>query len=145
MDNCQLQVSFFELMRTYYYDAIVDKQEIQTYNEQQKYFDSFKHIDHLEIRLGRLKKDGSGKYRQKGVDTLIAIDMLAKAYSNHYDVAILLAGDEDFLDVVTAVKNAGRQVYGAFFTNHISEGLRDSFDKRIALSREWMDKIRKLQ
>jgi uncharacterized LabA/DUF88 family protein len=46
------------------------------------------------------------------VDTLIAIDMISKAYENHYDVDILLAGDDDFLDVVNAVKNAGKRVYG---------------------------------
>lgn len=41
-----------------------------------------------------------------GVDTLIAIDTVTKAYQNHYDVAVLLEGDDDFIDVVKAMKNA---------------------------------------
>lgn len=80
-----------------------------------------------------MKKDGRGTFRQKGVDTLIALDMLSKAYENHYDSAILVAGDDDFLDVVHAVKNAGKKVYGAFFEKHISQDLKDSFDRRIHL------------
>jgi uncharacterized LabA/DUF88 family protein len=68
--------------------------------------------------------------------------MLTKAYSNHFDIAVLLAGDEDFLEVVNSVKNTGKLVYGAFFANHVSIGLKESFDKRLSLTKEWMNKIR---
>jgi uncharacterized LabA/DUF88 family protein len=72
----------------------------------------------------------------------MAIDMLTKAYSDHYDIAVLFAGDEDFSDVIIAVKNAGRRVYGAFFANHVSLGLKDSFDKRLSVDKEWINKLR---
>ena len=84
-----------------------------------------------------------GSFKQKGVDTLIAIDMLSKAYENHYDVAVLLAGDEDFLDVVNSVKNAGKRVFGAFFEKHISPELKDSFDKRLHLVDNFFLNVRK--
>lgn len=90
-------------------------------------------LNYSEVRLGRLKRDGKGETRQKGVDTLIAIDMLSKAYEDHYDIAVLLSGDEDLLDIVMAVKNADKRVYGAFVPSHISEELEYSFDRRVPL------------
>ena len=51
--------------------------------------------------------------------------MLSKAYENHYDIAILLSGDDDFLDIVTAVKDAGKRVFGTFIEGHISEVLKE--------------------
>jgi uncharacterized LabA/DUF88 family protein len=58
------------------------------------YFERIKETELYEVRLGRLIKDGSGSYKQKGVDVSMAIDMLTKAYESHYDVAVLLAGDD---------------------------------------------------
>lgn len=37
---------------------------------------------------------------QKGVDTLIALDMILKAFQDYYDFAFLLAGDANFVDIV---------------------------------------------
>ncbi len=155
---------FPELIRAYYYDAKLkaedtdvsrvitndldpidqdmlsdeyDKLRIMLLN-QEEYFKKIKQIDYFEVRVGNLKKDGDGNLRQKGVDTLIAIDMITKAYEDHYDVAVLLAGDEDFLNVVNAVKNTGRRVFGAYFKDHISKDLEESFDKRKILDKGFM-------
>jgi hypothetical protein len=51
--------------------------ETKEYDQQSAYV---REIPHFEVRLGRLKKDQKGDFRQKGVDTLIALDMLSKAY-----------------------------------------------------------------
>jgi uncharacterized LabA/DUF88 family protein len=103
-----------EIIRAYYYDSIYDQSEPEKYKEQYNYIKGLKeNLDYLEVRLGRLKKDGKGQFRQKGVDTLIAIDMLSKAYEDHYDIALLMSGNEDLLEVVMAVKNTGKRVYGA--------------------------------
>ena len=88
-----------------------------------------------DIKLGRLTKTNSG-FKQKWVDSLIAIDMIAKAYQNHYDIAILVAGDDDFSDVVNAVKDAGKRVIGAYFSHNISENLVNSFDVTVQLDQE---------
>ncbi|GFN40235.1 MAG: NYN domain-containing protein [Marine Group I thaumarchaeote] len=134
---------FPELIRAYYYDAIIQEKESEKYDKQQAYLRKIRDVDYFEVRLGRLKKDGEGYFKQKGVDTLIALDMLSKAYENHYDVAVLLAGDEDFLDVVNSVKNAGKRVFGAFFEKHISSELKDSFDKRLHLVDNFFLNVRK--
>jgi uncharacterized LabA/DUF88 family protein len=46
---------------------------------------------------------------------------------NHYDIAILLSGDDDIQDIVKAVKNAGKRVFGAYFSKHISDGVEGLF------------------
>lgn len=124
-----------ELIRTYYYDAIVNETEKEKRVEQSSFFARMRNVPFCTVRLGRLKKTREG-YRQKGVDILMAIDMLSKAYANHYEIAILLAGDGDFVDLVEAAKDAGKRIYGAYLEKQFSEDLLDRFDLAIALTKE---------
>jgi uncharacterized LabA/DUF88 family protein len=48
----------------------------------------------------------------------------------------LISGDEDLLDVVMAVKNAGKRVYGAFIPSLISEELKYCFDRRMPIAED---------
>jgi uncharacterized LabA/DUF88 family protein len=57
-------------------------------------------------------------------------------------VAVLLAGDDDFLDVVKAVKNAGRQVVGYYFEKLTSRELKNSFDMKRAIDTNFATQIR---
>jgi uncharacterized LabA/DUF88 family protein len=123
------------LQRVYYYDAIIDQSDDpEEYNKQNQYLENIKKCDFHEVKTGRLIKTAEGKYRQKGVDVLLAIDMITKAYQNQYDIAILVTGDDDFIDVVKAVKDGtGKLVYGAFFPKETSKRLINCFDMRISL------------
>lgn len=122
-----------EHIRTYYYDATVSPDDdADEYSKRNSDFDIINNCDHVQLRLGRLIKGRDG-LRQKGVDVLLAIDMITKAYEHQYEIAVLLAGDDDFLDVVNTVKAEGRRVYGAFEAKSASKRLIDSFDKRIML------------
>jgi len=124
-----------DLVRVYYYDAIVDRLNPK-YNEKNDYFNRIKGNNGYQVRLGKVVptgKDGSGQLKQKGVDVLLAVDMITKAYSNQYEFAILLAGDRDFLEVVNAVKDSGKRVFGMYFRGHIADDLFDAFDARIEI------------
>src|SRR3989344_4361764 len=123
-----------DLIRIYYYDAIV-KSNDPKHQEQEERFAKIKRIDGYEIRLGRLIRKGSpdGPLKQKGVDVRLSIDMLSKAYQGHYDFALLAAGDSDFLDLVEAIKDSNRRVYGFSFRDHVSKDLLDCFDTKIAI------------
>ena len=124
-----------DLVRVYYYDAIVDRSNPK-YDEQNDYFNRIKGNNGYQVRLGKVVptgKDGSGQLKQKGVDVLLAVDMITKAYSNQYEFAILLAGDSDFLEVVNAVKDSGKRVFGMYFRGHIADDLFDAFDARIEI------------
>ncbi len=125
-----------DLVRIYYYDARVRDQKDPNFNEQTKYFDRIIATNGYEVRMGDLVPtgiDGTGPLKQKGVDVLLAIDMLEKAYSDQYDFAIIIAGDNDFYEVVNAVKNSGKRVFGMYFRNHISDDLYGAFDARIEI------------
>ncbi len=124
-----------DIIRVYYYDAtsvVPDKKE----KMQGIIIQRIRNIAGFEERLGNLKITKKRR-EQKAVDTLIAIDMLSKAYENHYDIAFLIASDEDFVPVVDAVKNSGKRVYGVFFEGHISSILRESFDRQLPLNQDW--------
>ena len=124
-----------DLVRIYYYDAIVERLN-HKYDEQNDYFNRIKSINGYQVRLGKVAptgKDGTGPVKQKGVDVLLAVDMITKAHSEQYDFAILLAGDSDFLEVVNAVKDSGKRVFGMYFRRHIADDLHDAFDARIEI------------
>jgi uncharacterized LabA/DUF88 family protein len=55
--------------------------------------------------------------KSKGVDLTIAKDLLGNAYVGNYDVAILVAGDGDYVPLVTEAKRFGRIVTVAFFAD----------------------------
>jgi len=136
-----------QLMRVYYYDAIPDLDDVNTMpddpspsdafdemanllDDQKEYLKKIRMLDLFDVRLGKLAWNAKGEKGQKGVDSLIAIDMITKAYQNQYDEAVLVAGDSDFLEIVKAVKSVGPQVTGAYFENNTSQDLIYEFDKR---------------
>jgi uncharacterized LabA/DUF88 family protein len=127
-----------ELIRTYYYDATVDETEKE--RRENQFFRLLHRVPFCTVKLGRLIKTADG-YRQKGVDILMAIDMLTKASENHYDIAILVAGDGDFVELVEAVKDSGKRVYGAYIPNHVSSKLSESFDVSITLTENLLKEL----
>ena len=100
-------------IRTYYYDANFDKDDPlyektkhgSKYGRYKSIFDSLDSKETVEVKLERLVISGKTPPRQKGVDTLIAIDVITKAFMGHFDVGILLCGDRDFIPIVRAVKD----------------------------------------
>lgn len=67
--------------------------------------------------------------REKRVDIAIAREMLINAINKNYDLGLLLAGDEDYLDLVNDVKRLGVRVIGSFYdTSALSKHLQLSFD-----------------
>ena len=73
----------------------------------------------------------------------MAIDMLGKAYEKHYEIAVLVAGDGDFVNLVEAVKNTGARVYGAYIENHVAKTLLDSFDNHTMISEKTLEDLAK--
>ena len=100
----------YELIRTYYYDCNFDLTDSslseaykKKFSENKRLFDRLNGRRKVEVRLGHLSN--STPPRQKGMDVLIAIDMLSKAFDNHYDIGILFCGDNDFIPIVKAIKD----------------------------------------
>jgi uncharacterized LabA/DUF88 family protein len=62
--------------------------------------------------------------KAKGVDIALTKDMLVHAFYNHYEVAVLVAGDGDYVPLVEEVKRHGKRVICVFVnTKHMSREL----------------------
>ncbi len=64
----------------------------------------------------------------KQVDISLATDMLLHASRKHYQIAVLVAGDEDYVPLVRAVKAEGARVYIWFLRDGLSPQLRYESD-----------------
>jgi uncharacterized LabA/DUF88 family protein len=62
----------------------------------------------------RVFKKNKGQ-KAKGVDITLTKDMLSHAFLDHYEAAILVAGDGDYAPLVDAVKERGKRVICWFF------------------------------
>jgi uncharacterized LabA/DUF88 family protein len=129
---CHKMLRRRQLIRIYYYNATVgQRQEPELYKQQQAFFSGIKAIPYTELRLGRLVYTNwpSVPPYEKGTDVQLATDMITHSYKNNYDVAILVAGDNDFAGAVQAVKDNGKHVEVALFGRQgTSQELRSAAD-----------------
>lgn len=66
---------------------------------------------------------------EKGVDLAVAREMLMHGFRRNYDLAVVVAGDEDYLGLIEDVKRLGLTVVGMFFeTAALSKRLRVAVD-----------------
>ena len=134
---CQKILGRRQLVRMYYYNARVGrKEEPERYKRQQSFFAEVTAIPYTELRLGRLVYNnwpGTPPY-EKGVDIQLATDMITHSFKNNYDVAILVAGDNDFVGALQAVKDNGKNVEVALFgKERTSMQLRNVSDRVITI------------
>ena len=103
------------VMRKYYYTSVQgDRDKVKEIEEKLK---------DVGIETPRVFKKTKDK-GSKGVDIALSTDMLLHATRKHYDVAVLVAGDEDYVPLVRAVQGEGARVYVWFISNGLSPALR---------------------
>ncbi len=135
---CAKLIGKRRLIRIYYYNARVSrKEEPERYNSQVQFFNSVAAIPYTELRLGRLVYNNwpNTPPYEKGVDVQLATDMLTHAFKNNYDTAVLVAGDNDFVPSLQAVKDMGKHIEVALFgKEETSQELRRVADKVIPIN-----------
>ena len=123
------------LFRTYYYNVLQDSaQRPDVYREQQEFLDILRKTPYLEVRLGGTKM-AQGIAVEKGIDIMLATDLLYFAWNDFYDVAVLVSGDADFAYALQAVKNMGKHAEVAYFESGVSKDLLNVADNRHLLDR----------
>jgi uncharacterized LabA/DUF88 family protein len=128
-----------KLFRIYYYNVQQDPSQYPDgHREQLDFLDALRKTPYLEVRLGSTKRTMG---TEKGIDVMIATDLLYFAWSDFYDVAILVSGDADFAYAVQAVKNMGKHVEVAYFESGISKDLLDICDNRHLMDRNFFNDI----
>ena len=135
---CRRLLGRRRLIRIYYYNAKVGlKEEPERYRKQQAFFTSVNSVPYSELRLGRLVYTNwpSVPPYEKGTDVQLATDMITHGFKSNYDVAILVAGDNDFVGALQAVKDNGKHVEVALFGKEgTSRQLRAVADKVITIN-----------
>lgn len=118
--------------RMYFYDATSPETGAPDPNVE-KYWEAIEALHDTEVRLGAIR----GKpRRQKGVDILLAVDMLVGSFNSLFDVAILVSGDEDFVPLVVEVQRRGVSVVVAAAAPTTSSELRRVCDRYVDLSEQ---------
>ncbi len=64
-------------------------------------------------------------FSEKGVDAALVTELLARAWDDAYDVAVLVSGDGDYVGAVRELRQHGKEVEVVFFPNASWE-LRES-------------------
>ena len=133
------------LKRTYYYNIRQEIDKTAQANDQKKFLDSMFDTPYLEVKLGISKQRGETVV-EKGVDVMLATDLVVHAYKNHYDTAIVVSGDADFYPALQAVKDIGKHVEVAAFESNISGESSRVADVHIRLTKSyftglWMPKL----
>lgn len=94
------------MLRTYVYDAALPP-EADGYADQRSYFDRLAGHHGIRLRLGHLTERQAGsrraRFEQKGVDTLMVLDILRMAQQGAFDIAIVVAGDRDLAEALRVV------------------------------------------
>ncbi len=75
----------------------------------------------FEIGFGHMLK--TDKYHEKGVDVLLAADMLIGAYEDLYDKIILISSDTDLLPAINKTKELGKTVEYIGFSHKPSHAM----------------------
>ena len=87
-----------------------------------------------KVGLGHMLKTDS--YHEKGVDVLMAVDLLVGAYEDKYDTAILISSDTDLIPVIKKVRSMKKKVEYIGFSHKPSYGLITNSDIRRLLIKE---------
>lgn len=85
---------------------------------QERYYSLVREDPAVRFTLGFLQRrivSGKAVYEEKGVDVSLVVDMLTGAFTDAYDVAILVSSDGDFKPAVEAVRGSGKRVEYVFF------------------------------
>jgi uncharacterized LabA/DUF88 family protein len=130
-----------KLFRIYYYNVLQDPgQRPDGAREQQEFFDQLRKIPFMELRLGGTKLS-QGITVEKGIDIMLASDVVNYAWRNMYDVAVIVSGDSDFAYALKLVKDLGKHIEVANFESNVSKDLLETADFRHILDRQYFNGV----
>jgi hypothetical protein len=102
------------------------------------YLNSLRFLEYFALRLGDLSFDGwynhprtgqpTPKFKQKGVDMKIGLDIAWMASKRTVDVIVLVAGDSDFISPIKLARREGIQVGLCSFSHGIKPELKEHVD-----------------
>tara|TARA_B110000438_G_scaffold163155_1_gene156191 strand:+ start:2516 stop:3241 length:726 start_codon:yes stop_codon:yes gene_type:complete len=129
------------LEKIYYYNVRQELQgKIKIPEEQQKFLTSLRKIPKLEVKLG-IWKEQNGSIVEKGVDVMLATDLVLHAVKNNFDTAIIVSGDGDFFPAMETAKKEGKRIEVAAFESNISREASESSNNVIKLRKSFFNHL----
>ncbi len=98
--------------------------------EKQELIDSMDLCDSCKpiIEGNLLGAIGNVKKKEKGIDIMIAVDIVEYAVHNRADILILVSGDADFMPALELAKIKGTKIKSASLVHGYSRSLRENFE-----------------
>lgn len=129
--------------RIFYYDAYPERkdsqstQEYQTeYETKEGLFNTISRQRNFSVRTALTKNKARGKREQKGVDVLLAIDVLQHAMRGNIDEATVMTSDTDFFPLFEALLQTKTKSNLQYDAEKTSIDLINSVDFSEALTTE---------
>jgi uncharacterized LabA/DUF88 family protein len=136
-------------LRTYYYycmpfqSPLPSAEESYRYKNAERFVKSLAKLSKFEVRLGRFQKiqnASSTEYVQKGIDVMLAVDLVKMSWGKLIDKAILLTADSDFVYAIQAVKDAGILTKLCYSDKYpVNESMLDVFDERVTVTNDLLN------
>jgi uncharacterized LabA/DUF88 family protein len=103
-----------QLVKLRYYTSPLANKRGSAFHRQQRFFEELRRSRRIELVLGRHEprrdRDGRWYHLEKETDVNLAVDMVVGAYEDRFDVAMLVAGDTDYLRAIHVVQSLGKPV-----------------------------------
>jgi uncharacterized LabA/DUF88 family protein len=129
LDPGHSSVNFASFIRRHYYTSVI--------GDDDKITETIDWIKDRKFEAARVFKKTKNR-GSKQVDISLATDMLLHACHGHYDIAVLVAGDGDYVPLVRAVKGEGKRVHVWFLSEGISPKLKQEADYFVTIDAAFM-------
>ncbi|MCX7111301.1 MAG: NYN domain-containing protein [Candidatus Methylumidiphilus sp.] len=96
---------------------------------QQRFFDWLDGQEYFYVKQFERKSNEQGEQREKQVDVYLATQVVALAYENAYDIAMIVSGDEDYVPAIEIVQQKGKIVVVVSALSLLSDVLRKKADR----------------
>lgn len=131
------------LVKMRYYTSPLPDFRSESYQRQQRFFDLLRQSRSIDLVLGRHEPrfDAHGRryHVEKETDVNLAVDMVVGAHRDRYDVAMLVAGDTDYVRAVRAAQEEGKRVVWCHFASQRhSHQLQQVCDDSILLTEKFL-------
>jgi len=111
-----------DFVRGYWFDS----HEPGNRGEKESFY-GFLETNGFRVDSTELNRDGDG-FKEKEADIRLATELIARGFTDAYDVAVVVTGDRDFVRAVRYVQDQGKVVEAAAFEEPMSDALRRAAD-----------------
>lgn len=137
-----------EVIKTYLfaYKPCDELMELESYKKYYKWLtESMRKVPYLEVIEGRqdihrikgvkfdINDPNTYTTEEKETDINLATHMVAKGFQNAYDIAILVSGDTDYVNVIKTLHDLGKIIIIAHFPHQTIQKYEGMYDAEIIL------------